>query len=84
MRRDPCCEWIACTLALAVRRRARERGMEAFYRDQSRPCQEAEAEGWDAAQGWVVRARRLPRALLGPRSRAWLARREEPAVSSGA
>ena len=67
---------IAEAIRMAHRRQARERGLDAFYRDQPRPRQPAEAEGWDAALGWVARAQRLPPALLGPRSRAWLARRE--------
>ena len=72
---EPCPELIADTIALTERRQARERGLDAFYRDEPRPADAAEAEGWDAAQRWVARARRLPPALLGARSAAWLARR---------
>ena len=71
-----CPALIVETLALAHRRLARERGLDAFYQDLPRPRQEVEAEGWDAAQSWVARARRVPAALLGRRSAAWLARRE--------
>jgi len=77
---DACPALISETLALANRRLARERGLDAFYRDEPRPGQDAEAEGWDAAQRWVAQARRLPRALLGERSAAWLARRDQAAA----
>lgn len=79
-----CPPLIAETVALANHRLARERGLDAFYRDEPRPTQAAEAEGWDAAQRWVARARRLPPGLLGPRSAAWLARRDQDvAVPTG-
>lgn len=82
MTSQPGPELLADTIALTERRQARERGLDAFYRDEPRPSDVAEAEGWDAAQRWVARARRLPPGLLGARSAAWLARRDALAANA--